>query len=62
EEPRLVLAVTHEPREAVYLARRILVLGPPPEGPVLDEEVDLSPEERAYGQGGHLEGRLIRVL
>jgi NitT/TauT family transport system ATP-binding protein len=62
EEPRLVLAVTHEPREALYLARRIIVLGPPPAGPVLDEGVDLSREEWAYGEPGCLEGRLLRAL
>jgi NitT/TauT family transport system ATP-binding protein len=61
-EPRLVLTVTHDPREAVYLARRILVLGPPPGGPVLDEPVPLLPEKRIYGESGPLEGRLLRVL
>jgi NitT/TauT family transport system ATP-binding protein len=62
EEPRLVLAVTHDPREAVYLGRRILVLGPPPRGVVFDEAIDLPPEERLYGRPGHPEERLLRAL
>ncbi|MDR2494867.1 MAG: ATP-binding cassette domain-containing protein [Spirochaetaceae bacterium] len=36
-EPRLLVAVTHEPREALFLGRRIIVLGPAPGGIVLDE-------------------------
>jgi ABC-type nitrate/sulfonate/bicarbonate transport system ATPase subunit len=32
EQGRLVVAVTHDPREAVYLGRRIIVLGRPVEG------------------------------
>jgi NitT/TauT family transport system ATP-binding protein len=62
EEPRLALMVTHDPREAVYLGRRILVLGPPPQGLVFDERVDIPPEARVYGEPGPMEGRLLRVL
>jgi NitT/TauT family transport system ATP-binding protein len=63
EEPRLLVMVTHDPREAVYLGRRIIILGRPPGGIVFDEEARLSREERALGvlpQG--LEGRLLSVL
>ncbi|MDR2029777.1 MAG: ABC transporter ATP-binding protein [Treponema sp.] len=59
-EPRLVLTVTHDPREAVYMGRRILVLGPPPGGPVIDEP--LPREERVYGEPGPMEGKLLRIL
>lgn len=56
EQGRLVLAVTHDPREAVYLGRRIVVLGRPKTGedgesrtvPVFDETLSLDPEDRAY--------------
>jgi NitT/TauT family transport system ATP-binding protein len=56
--------VTHDPREAVYLARRVLVLGRPPAGIVFNEAIDLKPDDRAYGSAamGQLEARLLRVL
>jgi NitT/TauT family transport system ATP-binding protein len=61
---RLVVAVTHDPREAVYLGRRIMVLGNPPEGIVFDETLELSEEERAYGSiaQGTMERRLLGAL
>jgi NitT/TauT family transport system ATP-binding protein len=64
EEPRLVVAVTHDPREAVYLGRRIIVLGKAPGGVVFDEALDLSPEDRAYASPAHsrLEERLLAAL
>ncbi|MDR3247231.1 MAG: ABC transporter ATP-binding protein [Treponema sp.] len=71
ESGRLVIAVTHDPREAVYLGRRIIVLGGTPgeaagvsSGIVFDETLALSAEERAYGsvaQGG-MERRLLAAL
>ncbi|MDR1318538.1 MAG: ATP-binding cassette domain-containing protein [Treponema sp.] len=47
--PRRLVAVTHDPREALYLGRRVIVLGRPPRGIVLDlnPEENLSPAERA---------------
>jgi NitT/TauT family transport system ATP-binding protein len=61
EEPRLVIVVTHDPREAVYLGRRIILLNG---GVVFDEPVNLSREERAYGSQaqGLMEARLLRAL
>jgi ABC-type nitrate/sulfonate/bicarbonate transport system ATPase subunit len=62
EEPRLIVAVTHDPREAVYLGRRIIVLNA---GKVVfDEAADFSREERAYGAPAHglFEAGLLRVL
>jgi NitT/TauT family transport system ATP-binding protein len=63
-EERLVVAVTHDPREVVYLGRRVIILGKPPGGIIFDEPVALSREERAYGKAAHgrLEGRLLSVL
>jgi NitT/TauT family transport system ATP-binding protein len=61
-EPRLAVIVTHDPREAIYLGRRIIVLGG---GKVVfDEEVALSREERRYASpaGSGLEARLLRAL
>jgi NitT/TauT family transport system ATP-binding protein len=64
QEKRLVIAVTHDPREAVYLGKRIIILGKPPSGIIFDETVNLSREERAYGSPAHarLEARLLAVL
>jgi NitT/TauT family transport system ATP-binding protein len=64
EERRLLAAVTHDPREAVYLGERIILLGPPPSGIVLDEPVRLSRKDRAYGSaaGFPLERKLIEAL
>jgi NitT/TauT family transport system ATP-binding protein len=63
-ERRLLIAVTHEPREAVYLGRRIIVLGKPPCGMVFDERVSLTRTERAYGTEAHsrLEAWLLAAL
>lgn len=63
-ENRLLVAVTHDPREAVYMGGRIIVLGKAAEGIVFDRVVDLRPEDRAYGAAaaGELEVELIRVL
>jgi NitT/TauT family transport system ATP-binding protein len=68
ESPRLTVLVTHDPREAVYLGRRILVLGKKPGedrcGILLDESLDLSAEDRAYGSPaqGKMEKRLLEAL
>ncbi|AEF85281.1 aliphatic sulfonates import ATP-binding protein SsuB 1 [Treponema primitia ZAS-2] len=64
KEKRLTLLVTHDPREGIYLGRRILVLGAAPAGIILDEGVDFSREDRAYGAAAHsgLEKRLMDAL
>jgi NitT/TauT family transport system ATP-binding protein len=64
KEGRFLIAVTHDPREAVYLGKRIIILGKPPAGIVFDESVNLSRPERAYGTEayGRLEARLLSVL
>ncbi|MDR2740744.1 MAG: hypothetical protein LBB98_01110 [Treponema sp.] len=63
-ESRLLIAVTHDPREAVRLGKRVIVLGKPPSGVVFDERVDLARTERAYGTEaqGRLEARLLAAL
>jgi NitT/TauT family transport system ATP-binding protein len=53
-EPRLLIMVTHDPREAILLGERIIVLGRPPEGIVFDER-----EERDRLT---LEKRLLEAL
>ncbi|GHV26468.1 hypothetical protein AGMMS4952_06600 [Spirochaetia bacterium] len=52
------------PREAVYLGRRILVLGSNAAVLVFDEVVNLSRDERAYGSPASalLEKRLLEAL
>jgi len=47
-EPRTVIAVTHDPREAIYLGDRVVVLGGKPVNIVLDRPVDLSRADRSY--------------
>jgi NitT/TauT family transport system ATP-binding protein len=63
-EKRRALIVTHDPREAIYMGERILVLTHPPGGIVLDIKVSLSREERAYGSPAHgeLERTLVKAL
>ncbi|MDR2071524.1 MAG: ATP-binding cassette domain-containing protein [Treponema sp.] len=64
KENRLLIAVTHDPREAVYLGKRVIVLGKPPLGIAFDEKVNLTGTERAYGAEaqGRLETRLLAAL
>jgi NitT/TauT family transport system ATP-binding protein len=64
KEKRRALAVTHEPREAVYLGERILVLTHPPGGIILDKKISLSRADQAYGAPalGELERLLLKAL
>ena len=62
--PRLAVIVSHDPREAVYMGKRILVLGQAPQGFIHDEVLNLSREERRYGSPaqGMMEEKLIARL
>jgi NitT/TauT family transport system ATP-binding protein len=64
--PRLLLAVTHDPREAIFLGKRVIVLGKTPCGVVFDEAINLLPEDRVYGTASPaantLEQKLLRAL
>ena len=64
QKSRLLIAVTHDPREAVYMGGRVIVLGKPGEGIVFDENVKLESEDRAYGSvaGIELEREIIKHL
>jgi NitT/TauT family transport system ATP-binding protein len=63
-EERLLIAVTHDPREAVYLGARIILLGRGGQGIVRDERPPFPLGERRYGStaAAPLEERLIRAL
>jgi NitT/TauT family transport system ATP-binding protein len=63
-EKRLALAVTHDPKEAIYLGSRIIVLGEAGQGIVFDEKSTLTKKERAYGsyESTEMEGKLVDVL
>jgi len=63
-EKRLLIAVTHDPREALYMGGRIVILGKAGEGIVFDRVVDGFPGERAYGSAAtvELEREIIHVL
>ncbi|MDR1277231.1 MAG: ABC transporter ATP-binding protein [Treponema sp.] len=64
ESPRLTIIVTHDPREAVYLGRRIMILGQPPAGIIFDENLDLAAGDRVFGSEAQsrMEARLIGIL
>ena len=64
QEKRLLLLVSHDPREAVYLGSRILILGKPDQGIIYDEYVNLSQEERNFYSlpAIELERKLVKVL
>jgi len=59
-----LIAVTHDPREAVYLGGRIIILGKPGEGIVFDRLVAIPHKDRIYGSAasGELERELIEAL
>jgi NitT/TauT family transport system ATP-binding protein len=63
-EKRLLVMVTHDPREAVYMGGKIIVLGPPGKGIIFDKDTGLGFDERAYGsvKAGELEQELISAL
>ena len=60
--PRLAVIVTHDPREAAYMGKRVLVLGQAPRGFIHDEALNLGGE--GYGSRAQLEleKKLIELL
>jgi len=62
--PRLAVIVSHEPREAVYMGKRGLILGQAGRGIVHDEKINLSGEDRYYGSSamGKIEQNLLRLM
>ncbi|GHT58948.1 aliphatic sulfonates import ATP-binding protein SsuB 1 [Spirochaetia bacterium] len=64
EFPRRAIIVTHDPREAVYVGNRIIVLGNPPSGIIFDEKVTLPQNERRYGStaSAEIEERLLNIM
>lgn len=64
--PRFLFAVTHDPREAIFLGKRVIVLGKTPHSLVFDETINLRPEDRIYGTASPaanaLERKLLRAL
>ncbi|MCX7655730.1 MAG: ABC transporter ATP-binding protein [Treponemataceae bacterium] len=64
EEPRHIIMVTHDPREAIFLADRIIVLTEPPVRVALDMPNSLNVTERSYHHpaSAQLEAHLYRAL
>ena len=64
KENRLLIAVTHDPREALYMGSRVIILGKAGEGIVYDRSVDLEPEDRTYGSAamGEMEREMVQWL
>ena len=60
----LLIIVTHDPREAVYMGKRIIILGERLKGIIFDEKTDFSPEEREYGSivQGKMERKILNIL
>jgi ABC-type nitrate/sulfonate/bicarbonate transport system ATPase subunit len=66
-EQRFVIAVTHDPREAIYLGKRIIVLGKSPDGTAVvtfDENLESPDTKRGFVSEAtiSLEKRLIARL
>ena len=64
KEKRLLIIVCHDPREAIFLGQRVVILGKPGEGIVYDEIIDLNAEERVFGSGAavKLEREMISFM
>ncbi|MCL2008043.1 MAG: ATP-binding cassette domain-containing protein [Treponema sp.] len=62
KEKRFLIAVTHDPREAVYMGGRVVILRNPGEGFIFDKIFELSKSEREYGSAANAERELIEVL
>jgi NitT/TauT family transport system ATP-binding protein len=64
QEKRLLVAVTHDPREAIYLGGRLIILGRPCEGLVFDRVIGPLHGKRSYGcaESGALEQEIIEIL
>ena len=61
---RILIAITHDPREAIYMSGRTIILGNPGEGIIYEKRIDLKPEDRAYGSAaaGELEKEMIKQI
>jgi ABC-type nitrate/sulfonate/bicarbonate transport system ATPase subunit len=62
KEKRLLVMATHDPREAVYLGGRVIVLGKSGEGIVFDRVVGNRGGKRTYASGTELEKEIISSL
>jgi NitT/TauT family transport system ATP-binding protein len=64
KKTRLLIMVTHDPREAVYMGGRVIILGKPGDGIIFDRKLELPAENRVYGSAGseELVREMIEVL
>jgi len=62
KEKRFLVMVTHDPREAVYLGGRVIVLGISGGGIVFDKVVDSCGGIRTYASGSEFEKEIISSL
>ena len=62
EEKRLLIAVTHDPREALYMGGRIIVLGKPGGGFAFDRIVEFPAGDYSSAAAVELERELILAL
>ncbi len=63
-EERAAVMVTHDPREAIYLADRVVALSGKPVRVALDRRIDLPDDDRAYSSSAaaELEAQLFAAL
>ncbi|MDR3303586.1 MAG: ABC transporter ATP-binding protein [Treponema sp.] len=61
-EPRFLIAVTHDPREAIFLGKRVIALGKAPRGVMFDAAIHLAQDERVYGASAPAAHALERKL
>jgi len=61
-ESRFLITVTHDPREAIFLGKRIIVLGDMPSRIVFDENIFLKEHIYAGSQSNNLEKRILEAL
>lgn len=61
---RLLVAVTHDPREALYMGGRIIILGEAGKGIIFDKKISISPQDRVYGSAvtAEMEREMIAYL
>ena len=61
-ESRFLITVTHDPREAIFLGKRIIVLGDMPNSIIFDENIFFEEHLYAGSQSNNLEKRILEAL
>ena len=64
KEKRLVIAVSHDPREAIYLGNSIVIIGKHSRGIIYSKNIDIKEKDRQYGSiaAAEQEKEMIEIL